>query len=183
MIENKFAYESIKSVIDKGEPYNDLFILYGHIEQSMVNSSIGIIEKKLQKHSVSKTLISKAKMLSVEIIQNILKHQHLNATLNPYFYISICGDGLKLVSGNSIAVNDYHFLNESLAKYKLLTIEELKKLYIQKLSEGEISDNGNAGLGILTIMSRSNKNSVHTLNKLSDDEYHFGIEVNLSLKN
>lgn len=45
MIENKFAYESIKTVIDKEAPYNDLFILYGQIEQDMVSASISIIEK------------------------------------------------------------------------------------------------------------------------------------------
>lgn len=183
MIENKFAYDSIKTVIDKEAPYNDLFILYGQIEQDMVGASISIIEKKLQKLSVSKSLISKTKMLSVEIIQNIFKHQHYAPTLKPYFYMAICGDGIKLVSGNSISVNDYHFLNESLSRYNLLTIEELKKLYIERLSEGEVSEDGNAGLGILTILSRSNKNSTHSLDLISEDEYHFGLEVNIPTHN
>lgn len=183
MIENKFAYESIKTVIDKDAPYNDLFILYGQIEQDMVSSSISIIEKKLQKLQISKSLISKAKMLSVEIIQNIFKHQHNAPTLEPYFYMAVCGDGIKLVSGNSISVNDYHFLNDSLSKYNLLTLEELKMLYIEKLSEGEVSADGNAGLGILTIMSRSNKKSTHSLDQISDSEYHFGLEVNISTHN
>lgn len=182
MIENKFAYGSIKDVIDKGEPFNDLFIVYGHIEQSMVNSSINIIEDKLQNLKITKSLISKTKMLSVEIIQNIFKHQHLNPTIDPYFYMAICNDGIKLASGNSITISDYYFLNDSLKKYDLLSIEELKELYINKLSQGEITENGNAGLGILTIMSRSNKQSTHSLDKVSEDEYHFGLEVSISTK-
>lgn len=97
--------------------------------------------------------------------------------------MAVCGDGIKLVSGNSVSVSDYHFLNESLSRYNLLTIEELKKLYIERLSEGEVSDEGNAGLGILTIMSRSNKNSTHKLDLISENEYHFGLEVKISTRN
>ena len=61
-----------------------------------------------------------------------------------------------------------------------MTLEELKNLYLDKLSVDEISESGNAGLGLISILNRSNKEAKHELVKISSEEYFFKLEVNIN---
>jgi len=179
MIENKHVEEKIAQILTKADRHSDLFLLYGHINQHMVNSSIEIIENKLIKLKYSKTMISKTKLLGVEIMENMFKHQFKNHSLSPYFHLSVSGSGLTIVSGNSISSKRQKILKQKLDKYESLTPEELRVLYLKQLGKGKITKQGNAGLGILTIYNRSKKNSSYKLSKINDSEYYFSMEVNL----
>ena len=180
MTDNKFATKRIEQTLRKKESYSDLFVLLGKLNQHMVNSSIHIIESKLIKLGYSKSMISKTKLLGIEMLQNIHKHQLKKASHSPYFQMSVNERGLNMVACNSISGTEQKILRMKLDRYKDLSLIELKELYLERLSKGKISKSGNAGLGILTIYNRSYKSAIYKLDKISDKEYYFSIEVNLS---
>lgn len=177
---NIYSKKALNSLIESNEDYNDVFVLSGHINQSIVGSSIKIIENKLVELKFSKTVVSKAKLLGVELMENIFKHQSLGTEISPYFHIAITKKGLVMLSGNSISYKDYLVLHKKLNELDLLSKEEIKKRYIGELTDGSISEKGNAGLGLLTIFNRSNDKPKHLLNKVSEDEYYFNMEIYLS---
>lgn len=167
-------------MLNKDEVYTDVFVLYGAMNQDVVNSSLRIIENKLNWLKYSKTIISKTKLIGVEIMENIYKHQSRSSTMSPYFQVVLNGNGLVMYSGNSVSVNNYELLAEKLASYEKMSLEELKELYLSKLGTGELSESGNAGLGLITILNRSSKSASYSLVKISEGEYFFQLEVKVN---
>jgi hypothetical protein len=180
MTDNKFATKRIEQTLKGKESYSDLFVLLGKLNQHMVTSSIHIIEHKLAKLSYSKSMISKTKLLGIEMLQNIYKHQLKRASHSPYFHLSVNKKGLNMVACNSVSGKEQKFLKAKLEQYGDLSLIELKELYLERLSNGKISKDGNAGLGILTIYNRSYKNAVFKMDRISENEYYFSIEVKLA---
>lgn len=179
MLTNKFTTDRLRYTLEEPTSYTDLFVLCGEFNTVMMSNSIDIIEQKLEQLHASRTAISKTKLLCVEIIQNIIRHQKKHTLMRPYFLISMTEEGLRMKSGNSVSAKDFDLLQKSLSSYETLTREALKEIYVRKLAEGELTPEGGAGLGILTIFIRSDKQTQFELHKVSENEYHFCIEVDL----
>ncbi len=177
---NTYTKKAITELIESSEPYNDIFVLSGYINQSIVGSSIKIIENKLIELNFPKSIVSKAKLLGVEVMENIFKHQAFGSEILPYFHIAINQKGLVILTGNSVSFEDYLVLNKKLQELGTLSKDEIKRKYIIELTEGKLSSTGNAGLGLLTIFNRSNSTPKHALNKVSENEYYFNMEICLT---
>ncbi|MCC6369934.1 MAG: hypothetical protein IT236_02890 [Bacteroidia bacterium] len=180
MVNNQFVKDTVNKALESGENYSDVLVLYGSMNQEVVNASLRIIENKLEGLKFPKTLISRSKLIGVEIMENIHKHQSRSSTMSPYFQVVLNNGSLCMSSGNSVSLDNYSVLNEKLTSYEGMTLDELKELYLGKLSNEEISESGNAGLGLITILNRSNKGAKHELIKVSESEYFFKLEVNLN---
>lgn len=180
MIDNTFASRRIMQTLEQEQSYSDMFLLCGPLlNQHVVNSSILIIENKLITLNYSKSMISKAKLVVIEMMENMFKHQLKGATLSPYFQFIANANGLAIIACNSVSKKEQEILRQKLDKYERLTLAELKELYLRRLGNGKITKKGNAGLGILTIFNRSAKNSGYLVEKISENEYYFCIEVKL----
>lgn len=179
MIDNTFASLRIVQTLKQEQSYSDMFVLCGPLNQNIVNSSIVIIENKLSTLKYSKSMISKAKLVGIEIMENMFKHQLKGAKVKPYFQFTANSDGLTMIACNSVSKKEQETLRQKLDKYESLPLVELKDLYLKRLGNGKITKKGNAGLGILTIYNRSGKNSGYLVEKISENEYYFSIEVKL----
>ncbi len=179
MIDNKFAAKRITQTLTQSQPYSDLFVLCGPLNQHIVNSTIHLMENKLKTLKYSKTMISKVKLLGIEMMENMYKHQLKKATVSPYFQFMANEDGLTIIACNAVSAKDRKVLNEKLVKYESNTLKELKELYLHRLGNGKITKKGNAGLGLLTIYNRSGKNAGYLMDKISEKEYYFSLEVKI----
>ena len=180
MITNKHAEESINTFLNSKEVNTDIFILLGSLSKNLIVSSIQIIESKLKKLNYPKTLISKAKLVSIELLDNILNHQSEIPKETPYFELSINKDMMRFSSGNCINNEDYQFLDEKLNRYEKLTTTEIQKEYIDRLKTGTLDKHGNAGLGILTILKRSNKKFTYGFKKISSNQHYFSNTIKIN---
>jgi hypothetical protein len=183
MLNNKFANSSINKTLKSNNLYSDLFILFGAVNKVVIFSSIKIIEEKLGQLNYGKSTITKAKLVAVELLENMLKHQLESASLNPYFSLSIFNGELQFTTGNCVSVTNYHFLNDKLKEYENMSSLDIKELYMKQLSEGDLDEKGNAGLGILTVMKKTNKRYDYDIEKISDQEYYFNSTISLNQLN
>jgi Family of unknown function (DUF6272) len=181
MIIHPFAQKEINDLVNTGEPYSDMILVYGNIEQNLVSPSLKTMDAKIRTLNYSKAFASKAKTLCVEIVQNIFKHQNAAATLKPFISVGFIQEGLQFVCGNSVDEKSAEFLVKKLEEYNLMTKDQLKGLYIQALTQNQLTVQGNAGLGLLTICSKSSGKAIYQLNKYSDSEYYFCLKVDLAL--
>ncbi len=177
VIENPRIEELLNSISQRETMRNNLMVIYGTVNQEIIISTIKLIEKKLITGNFSKTIITKVKMLSTEILQNISKHQTEHQTIYPYFIIGNNNNDLNIISGNVINEHEKNFLANKLPTYKALNREDLKKEYLETFSNSTITNEGNAGLGLLTILYRSDQNIEHDIVTIDEDLYHFNFEV------
>ncbi len=180
MIDNPYAQEHLKHIVTSPDKYSDLFVLLGGIERNSIGYSIKILEQKLSDLDYPKSLVTRAKLVGIELLDNIYKHQKKEAKLNPYFEISLNDKELRFTSANCISKKAYEFLSRRLKEYSNLSVKELKGKYINQLKEGELDKDGNAGVGLFSILQRSAKNIEYELNKVENGEYYFNFIVTIS---
>jgi hypothetical protein len=75
-----------------------------------------------------------------------------------YFIIGKHLNEFSIFSGNIVSNTVAEKLNRRLNSIKSLSNSDLKKQYMDVLSNGELSAKGGAGLGFLTIALKSNNN-------------------------
>ncbi len=161
----------------------DFFIvLHGSFNQEVVSSSIKLIEERCRLLNFSTSLVTKLKMVSVEILQNISKHQHVSDEVLPYFVIGSNHEGVSIYSGNMVNLKEKNLIHDRLHVYKNIDSQSLKDFYRQSLKQTSISEEGNAGIGLLDIVYRSNQQIEYNFHDYKENQYYFGLNVNISNK-
>ncbi|MGF1534241.1 MAG: SiaB family protein kinase [Bernardetiaceae bacterium] len=111
----------------------------------------------LHKVSIRGKLRKKLYHIAVEALQNM--HHHAEQTHHPEDMLFALGkeseDVYWIVTGNYVIDNQVEKLTRHLEHVNHTSADELKRLYRDRLSCGEISDKGGAGLGIIDIARRS----------------------------
>ncbi|MCP2936433.1 DUF6272 family protein, partial [Salmonella enterica subsp. enterica serovar Typhimurium] len=93
----------------------------------------------------------------------------------PYFMINFDPEHLVICSGNLIHATGADLLRERLDNYKAMEQEQLKDVYLNTFSSTSLSPEGNAGLGLLTIIYKSNRNVRYDMVRLSQNEYQYNL--------
>src|ERR1035437_3660280 len=142
----------------------------GELNQDMVNTISSIVENQMENLGVSKNAVKRIFNIVIEALQNICLHgeKDNNGYQMTYFIIGKKGNEFNVYSGNIISNSKVESLNKRLNVIKSLNDADLKKHYMEVLSNGELSVKGGAGLGFLTMQLKSNKTmdfEFQTLNK------------------
>ncbi|NOQ76147.1 MAG: hypothetical protein GQ574_29375 [Crocinitomix sp.] len=177
MIENNFAKRHIQNALDEVEPYSDMFILLGELNRTIISGTIRVIESKLHNLGYPKRMISRTKLIGVEILDNMQKHGCKEASISSYFEVSLNNSVLKITAGNCVSKTDSEFLTCTLNKYNAMSVDGIKKKYLEQLKHGVLSETGNAGLGLLSILKRSEKKINFEMEKIKEDEFYFNSNV------
>ena len=132
----------------------------GELDQDKVNTISSIVETQMENLGVSKSAIKKIFNIVIETLQNICLHgeKDNNGYQMTYFIIGKSNNEYTIFSGNVITNKYTETLNKRLNAIKSLSDSDLKKRYLEVLSNGELSAKGGAGLGFLTIALKSQNN-------------------------
>lgn len=150
---------SIKAAYSK--PDSKIIVSHvGELDQDKVNSISTLVETQMEYLGVSKSAVKKIFNIVIETLQNICLHgeKDNNGYQMTYFIIGKKNSEFTVYSGNIVTNNIAEKLNLRLNAIKSLNDSDLKKQYMEVLSNGELSAKGGAGLGFLTIALKSNNN-------------------------
>ena len=115
----------------------------------------------------------------IEGLQNIAKHgKYINNVKEGVFYLSQQQNMVDIEIGNFIDEKNYQILNILLSRIKAMSLSELTNEYQQKLISTDISENGNASLGLLEMARNSNNNFSYNFNNTGIDEYFYNLKIN-----
>ncbi len=133
---------------------------FGQFDQDKINSLSGLVEHQLQKLATNKKVTKKIFNIIIETLQNIVLHgeKDSNGIQLAYFMIGKKGHEYNIHSGNLVKSLRVEKLNKRLNSLKSLNDTDLKKEYLEVLSNGELSYKGGAGLGFITIALKSEGN-------------------------
>ena len=132
----------------------------GELDQDKVNTISTLVETQMEYLGVSKSAIKKIFNIVIETLQNICIHgeKDNNGYQMTYFIIGKHNNEFTIFSGNIVNNAVAEKLNKRLNSIKSLGDSDLKRQYMDVLSNGELSSKGGAGLGFLTIALKSNNN-------------------------
>jgi len=179
MLTNKIVQNNILNTFKSNEEFSDLFVLFGTLNKNTIISSINIIESKLKELNYKKTIISRAKLISIELLENILKHQKIETKHQSFFEVGINKNEIVFKSGNSVNKNSAKKLSSNLKNLTLKNTNAIKELYLERLRNGKLDEKGNAGLGILTILKRSNQKYSFEINPINNSDYYFSNAIKI----
>lgn len=177
MIQNSTLLEILKKLDSRHDMRDHLFVLYGKVDQDMTVSTIGLIEKKMKLEGFNKSLITRTKMIAIEILQNIVKHQETHPDIYPYFILGCNKHELKILSGNVVTHNDKEIIVSKLEQFIALDEITIREKYKNAITSSELTPEGNAGIGLFDIVYRSNKNLTYQMEGITDDLYSFNLDV------
>ncbi|MFN5417841.1 MAG: DUF6272 family protein [Flavobacteriia bacterium] len=177
MIQNLNMLELLKNLDKEEEIENYLFVYYGKLNLDIIVSTIKMIESKMLMENFDKSIISKTKMICIEILQNIVKHQEKHESIFPYFILGTNDKSLKILTGNVVSKNDRDIIIEKLNHLINLDQNLIEKDYKLALKKNEISKEGNAGLGLIDIVYRSNRNVSYKMDMLASDLFAYNLNV------
>lgn len=105
-------------------------------------------------------LSKKAALIITECFQNVSRHnnqnkERLNMDLKSFFQIQIQKEGVSISSKNLIQQEHISSLNKKIDQVNGMSGDELKKFWKKTILEGEFSDKGGAGLGIIEMARKS----------------------------
>ena len=181
--ENLF-YDSFNELYQdfKKDPGNIPLLIYaGELSQSLTYALSGELEKVLIAEHEKKTLIKRIFSIFIEALQNIRLHGLGSDQDRRYCGIAIykTEKAYRIFASNLSHGPKKTGVLDRIAEVNALDAVELKKLYMERMMTGNLSEKGGAGLGIITIAMKSSNPIISEITDLGDD--YFALHIAFSV--
>ena len=158
----------------------------GFISLSAIDKILHHLKGYLINKQSDKIIRKRVYSLSVECLDNILKHSDLNEeehelVLNypPRFIIEKIAESYLIHTGNIILNNNIETVTKRLNRLNELDSEGIVELYKESLSNAEISEKGGAGLGLIVMAKTTRQKIKYDFEKINDKFSYFAMQLNL----
>jgi hypothetical protein len=131
----------------------------GELDQRKINTLSSLVEAQLEYLRVSKTTTKKIFNIVIEVLQNINLHGEKTIGDYPLNYLLVGKNAneFTVYSGNVVPNDSVKNLEERLKRIQSFSTFELKKQYMDVLTNGSLSEKGGAGLGFLTMALKAHE--------------------------
>ena len=115
----------------------------------------------------------------IEALQNVSRHGWVDAQGETPFFLTLEQTplGFQIQTGNIVDFDMASELRERLASVNGMNRDELRKAYVETLCEGELSERGGAGLGLLSMAKRSEGPLNYQFTECGSDLFLFTLAV------
>lgn len=177
MIEDPKIRSLLNDISNRDKIKDYLLVIYGQFNQDILVSAIKLIEKKLVLEKFPPNVITKTKIICTEMLQNITKHKHEDISILPYFIVGTNDKTLNILSGNIITEASKTLIENKLNEYIKIDKSTFRNYYVEAFKNSVLSSQGNAGLGLLEIVYRSNQNVKFNMQDATNGFYSFDLDV------
>lgn len=175
------VFELQKNQLREASSSNTLISYFGYFSQDLINSLCDNVEETLISIGEKKTIIKRIFSISIEGMQNIRVHGTQEQEIKNYgaFILAKNETTYFLIIGNIIPKSSVSILEERIENLNKLDQTNLKNHYIDVLTNGNYSDKGNAGLGLITMRMKSEQKIEPTFIAIDEDFYLFSLNLKL----
>lgn len=153
----------------------------GAFSESITESLLSTTEKKLDIDGAERTLKKKVFNIMVECLQNICKHgEKKSEELPSLFMIGKTKDAYLTFSGNVVCNSKVEGLKEKLELLNKMSVDELKELYKSVVDNGEFSEVGGAGLGLIDMARKSGNPLEYNFRAVDDNHTFFALRTQIA---
>jgi Family of unknown function (DUF6272) len=159
------------------------------VTADLVSSILHMMENKLDGDGEDKKIKKKVFNVMVECLQNVYHHLDTLEVHNPEGEVNdrtallMIGKEEKdyyVITGNHILNDRIAHLRDRLENVNKCNKEELKALYQSILNDGELSDKGTAGLGMIDIARKSGQKLGYDFHPVNNIYSFFSLEAKVS---
>lgn len=183
-----------KSMIDTYELYsmmekhNIMLSFQGGVSSELLTSILQIMESKLDQVDDPPKIKKKVFNVLVECLQNLYHHideipldpeSNIN-TRSAIFMIGRETDYYLISTGNFILNNNVDTLKNKIDKVNGMDKEELKEYYKAVLNNGEMSNKGGGGLGMIDIARKSGQKLNYKFTKIDETSSFFSLNIKVT---
>lgn len=189
--------KSVYNLYQSMERENAILSYNGHLTAELIYSILDLIEMKLN-NSVRTTLTKKKVFgVMVECLQNLYHHnkgkdvslaeiqsaKHTKVcTIHPSTIIISQPESsyFEIKTGNFMVTNKVDRLKEKIDYINSLSSNQLKRFYQKSLKDGQISDKGTAGLGLIDIARKSKNKLQYSFIQIDNNHSYFCLNVKIN---
>lgn len=155
---------------------------HGDLSSNLITSLLHIVETKMDTLNASLKLKKRVFNIMVEAVQNLYHHADGASGEMKQVTIAIAGkdSSYYVATGNLVEADAIDQLKKNLDYVLGLNPAELKEHYMKSLNEGQLSEKGGAGLGIIDLARRSDGDLDYRLVPVSDDQFFFTLNVKVA---
>jgi len=143
------------------EKKNIMLSFKGELTSDLLTSILQIVENKLDRFGESAKVKKRMFNILVECLQNL--HHHIESPPvetsddTPSVVVMIARNvtGYSVLTGNFVLANNADTLKKRLEEINSMTKDEVKALYKSVLADGQMSEKGGGGLGMIDIARKS----------------------------
>ncbi len=139
---------------------DEMNLIYsGSFSDQLTDQIIGLNAVHFDEEAQFKKIQRRTGFLIAECFQNIVRHSETKAQ-EGFFHTRKNEDSFSIISGNTIENKNRDSLEKQLLEVNRLSEADLKRAYLDTLTNNQISNKGGAGLGLIE-MARKTKNKLN----------------------
>lgn len=173
---------------DKMERNHIMLSFKGDITSELLTSILQIMESKMDTLQEEPKIKKKVYNVLVECLQNLYHHMdemEVNVTANDrirsaIFMIGKVDNQYNIITGNYIKADNVQHLRKRLDDINALTKEQLKEYYKEILNNGEMSDKGGGGLGMIDIARKTGQKLNYNFMPIDNAFAFFSLNIKIS---
>jgi hypothetical protein len=184
LTENEFFREKFENILEFFSKNGYEFILAydGVVNQNTISKLESEVEEKILQYNYSKSIIKKVFFITVELLQNLFIHGAEDHTHTKHNFIIIARNDQEIIilTANLIEnknVEKVKNIFDTINSFK--SYEELKRYYMERLENNDMSDKGGAGLGFITIGLKTHPPLNYKFEKINDTFSYFELSAKL----
>ena len=163
--------------------YKSLLSYSGELSQGFSYALATKLEHILESENVGKGLVKRIFSIFIEALQNVRLHAYKNAEgILVGIAVVRTQDDFEIHVCNLLEEQKREKLINKINELNALRPEELKKKYMETMMDGDLSEKGGAGLGILTIAIKSRNPIKYEIQPLEDALHLITFHFNISIK-
>lgn len=158
----------------------------GFVSLDIIDDLLHHLKTYLLHKQPDKLLRKRVYSLSVECLDNILKHSDLNeedhellVKYPPRFIVEKIAENYLIHTGNIVMNVNMDEIIPRLEKLNTLEFNDINALYKKSLANAEISEKGGAGLGLIIMAKYTRQKIRYDFEKINDKFSYFAMQLNL----
>ncbi len=157
---------------------------HGEFTFESINNILLYARRDIKIRKVDQKLSRKIYAVLVEALENVLRHgiekQYETKTTDGVFILYRTDEGFTIKTGNLIDNKDVPKLKEEIKDITEKNIIQLKEAYREQLRNGGISQKGGAGIGLIDMAIKANKNLTFNIFKTEDNVSFVELTINIT---
>ncbi len=159
------------------------FIYLGNFNNVVLGMATELIKSVQENDSEGQK--NKLSFLIIESFQNILRYG-LSGRGNDFdsgeiFIVRKIGSTFFITTGNFVENNKIEAMREKLERVNSLSADDLKNLYVQILTNKQLSKQGGAGLGFVEMVRKTKEKLDFDFVKLNDERSFFYFQLHINM--